>query len=102
MLMIKLMMIFLMFSCSCVSIEKGPIYDLELDKLKSGINPCFVRCYDYEKLRIVEDRFCGEGFKSGNLPLEFCNETFLVKKRFFNNELSDAIKFNIRQCKDKQ
>lgn len=85
---------------SCVSIPPGPLYDIRID----GANTrCRVRCYDYNKLETVSDNKCNDEdtiFRSGNYPIEECDQVLGPSIQFFAEELRPGVRFNQRQCED--
>ena len=82
---------------SCVSIPNAPIHEVNF-----VLNRCLVKCYNWNKQKVVEDKKCGDDFEGGSYPIEFCSGVTGPKIEFLAEELMPAIKYNIRECQDKK
>ena len=89
----NMMMPLMILLVSCVSIPHAPLYDISFK-----FNRCRLRCYDFNKLKTVEDSKCGPEFVSGNYSLDRCEQLLAIDAEFFAEELKPAIRFNQRQC----
>ena len=67
---------FLVGSCRtkiiCTEVRTATIEALPLCDISFKFNRCRCRCFNLNNFSNVDDVACGEGFKSGNYDLEYC------------------------------
>jgi hypothetical protein len=63
---------------------------------------CEIDCYDYNLIDIVDDKKCGENFKSGFYPASACHRTTGPDLRLMANELIPKALYNIEYYQEKE
>lgn len=98
MLIMALLTIFLV-SCKgvntrivCKQIESAKIDALIVSQVSFKFNRCYKRCFSISDYQTVPDSQCGENFKSGNYPLETCDEVMGFHTNAWATELRPKLK----------
>ena len=87
----------LIFLASCVSIPYKPI-----KQYKHFAGTCAIRCFDYNKLQITNDRNCGENFRTNlRLPASFCDGVVGPDINDYAADIKPRVIENIQYCNDK-
>lgn len=81
---------------SCVQIPYRPIkvYSWQFQK-------CTIRCFDYNKLGSVDDRFCGETFVSGDYHVSECDGIIGSDAGVYTRDIKPVVIKNIRACNNR-
>lgn len=61
-------------------------------KLSFDVPKCNCRCFDLNNWEQANDAWCGEGFESGNYPIEACNGI----SGFYNSDIATEIRPKIK------
>lgn len=100
---IVLLMIFLT-SCKdkfiCKQLDLNQFNYLVIRTVKLQYDNCKIQCFDLNNWRTVDDSNCGENFKSGNYPLDYCNEVQGFSIEDMANEVRPKIKNLAQMRKD--
>lgn len=59
---------------------------------------CTIYCFDYNKLGSVDDRFCGEDFRSGDYHVSECDGVIGPDVGDYSADIKPILKKNIKAC----
>lgn len=102
-IMILVLMIFIALSCNsvkqriiCGEIEAANTRPKIFCDVSIQFQRCRCRCFDLESFSTVDDKLCGDDFKSGNKDIYFCEGI----AGFFNKDWAVEVKPKLKRLED--
>lgn len=99
--MSMLLVIFTVTSCvrlkvTCAQVKAAKIEARPWCDISFKFKRCRCRCFDYQEFEMIDDKYCGDKFKSGKFPVTYCDGI----SGFHNNVWAKEAKPKILKVED--